>query len=132
MTLTNYWWLLIWLFVGGGILTILIPKQRELVEGKMEERWSSLAAFLLILPYIFWAGFRQDLWDTASYRQAFAECASSFGEINTYLTGITKDKGFYFLMALVKSVFGNSDVIYFLVLAVFQLFIIMWLCRKYS
>ena len=53
MTLTNYWWLLIWLFVGGGILTILIPKQRELVEGKMEERWSSLAAFLLILPYIF-------------------------------------------------------------------------------
>ena len=35
-------------------------------------------------------------------------------------------------MALVKSVFGNSDVIYFLVLAVFQLFIILWLCRKYS
>ena len=34
MTLTNYWWLLIWVFVGGGALMILVPKQRELVNGK--------------------------------------------------------------------------------------------------
>ena len=27
MTLTNYWWLLIWLFVGGGILTFVMPKR---------------------------------------------------------------------------------------------------------
>ena len=27
MTLTNYWWLLIWLVVAGGLLTVMVPKQ---------------------------------------------------------------------------------------------------------
>ena len=60
MTLTNYWWLLIWVFVGGGALMIFVPKQRELVNGKKVERWTVPAALILILPYILWAGFRPD------------------------------------------------------------------------
>ena len=60
MTLTNYWWLLIWVFVGGGALMILVPKQRELVNGKKVERWTVPAALILILPYILWAGFRSN------------------------------------------------------------------------
>lgn len=58
MTLTNYWWLLIWMFVGGGALAIFIPKQWELVNGKKVERWMVAPAFLLMVPYILWAGFR--------------------------------------------------------------------------
>ena len=38
MTLTNYWWLLIWVFVGGLILSVYIPKYHEVVLGKMETR----------------------------------------------------------------------------------------------
>lgn len=133
MTLTNYWWLLIWVFIGGGALAIFIPKQRELVNGKKEERWTVLAALILIAPYIIWAGFRSNVFgDTLSYRRAFQECASSFSEIGTYLSGVTKDKGFYLLMALEKCVFGDSDTLFFLLLAVFQLLIVMWMCRKYS
>lgn len=60
MTLTNYWWLLIWVFVGGGALMIFVPKQRELVNGKKVERWTVPAALILILPYILWAGFRSN------------------------------------------------------------------------
>lgn len=133
MTLTNYWWLLIWLFIGGGILAAFIPKQKEIVLERVEKRWETLSAFILILPYIIWAGFRSNNFgDTGAYQQAFRECASSFGEIGNYLAGVTKDKGFYFLMALEKSVFGDSDTFFFLLLAVFQLLIIMWMCRKYS
>ncbi|MCI6430585.1 MAG: EpsG family protein [Lachnospiraceae bacterium] len=133
MTLTNYWWLLIWIFVGGGTLAALIPKQRELVQGEIVECWNKYAAVILVLPYIIWAGFRSDVFgDTLSYRQAFQECASSFSEIGTYLSGVTKDKGFYLLMALEKCIFGDSDTIFFLLLAAFQLLVIMWMCRKYS
>lgn len=64
MTLTNYWWLLIWLFVVGGFLVIFVHKRRELVEGKMVERWSMIAAFLLILPYLIWSGFRSEIGDS--------------------------------------------------------------------
>ena len=133
MTLTNYWWLLIWVFVGGMILSVYIPKRHEIVLGQTEERWRIAPALILILPYIIWAGFRSNSFgDTGAYQQAFRECASSLGEIGAYLAGVDKDKGFYFLMALVKSVLGNSEILFFIILAAVQLLIIMLMCRKYS
>lgn len=133
MTLTNYWWLLIWLFTAGVVLKFLVPKQQEVVLGKTKIRWNKLAALILIIPYIIWAGFRSDWFgDTAVYRHSFQECASSFGEIGTYLTSVTRDKGFYFLMALEKSILGDSDTLFFLLLAAVQLLIVMWMCQKYS
>lgn len=60
MTLTNYWWLLIWLFIGGGALAVFMSKRQELVLGKTEKRWGMLSAFVLILPYIIWAGCRSN------------------------------------------------------------------------
>lgn len=50
MTLTNYWWLLIWIFIGG-VLALFIPKQQELVNGRKVERWTMPAALILIAPY---------------------------------------------------------------------------------
>ncbi len=133
MTLTNYWWLLIWIFAGGLILCIYIPKHHEVVLGKTEIRWRVVPAFILILPYIIWAGFRPESFgDTGAYQKAFQECASSIGEIGTYLAGVEKDKGFYFLMSLSKCLFGESDVLFFILLAALQLLIVMWVCRKYS
>ncbi len=58
MALTNYWWLLIWIFAAGGIMAVVVPKQKKIVCGKMEYRWGWISAFALFLPYIIWAGFR--------------------------------------------------------------------------
>lgn len=133
MTLTNYWWLLIWVFVGGGALTVFMPKRQELVLGKKEERWRPLPAFLLMLPFIIWAGFRTDsvIGDTSSYRNAFSEAPEVLSQIPSYLEMITKDKGFYCLMALIKNITSNS-VTYFFIIAAFQLTVLVWLYRKYS
>ena len=132
MTLTNYWWLLIWIFIGG-VLVLFIPKQQELVNGRKVERWTMPAALILIAPYIVWAGFRSNAFgDTGSYQKAFRECASSLGEIGNYLSSVTKDKGFYLLMALEKSIFGDSCRLFFVLLAAFQLLSIVWMFRKYS
>ena len=54
MTLTNYWWLLIWIFIGG-VLALFI-----LVNGRKVERWTMPTALILIAPYIVWAGFRSN------------------------------------------------------------------------
>ena len=118
MTLTNYWWLLIWIFIGA-VLALFIPKQQELVNGRKVERWTMPAALILIAPYIVWAGFRSNAFgDTGSYQKAFRECASSFGEIGNYLLSVTKDKGFYLLMALEKSIFGDSCRLFFVLLEI--------------
>lgn len=58
MALTNYWWLLTWLFTGGLMINYLAPRKREIVLGKEEVRWSKGAAIGLMIPYIIWAGFR--------------------------------------------------------------------------
>ena len=47
MTLTNYWWLLIWLFTGGLALAAYFPKHREMVCGKVETRWGVVPAVLM-------------------------------------------------------------------------------------
>ena len=39
LQLTNYWWLLIWLFAGGAVLGSM-QKHREVVCGKPVERWN--------------------------------------------------------------------------------------------
>lgn len=72
MTLTNYWWLLIWLFTGGVLLALYFPKRREVIGGKVEERWDVFPAVVLMIPYVIWAGFRTNgFGDTASYRSTF-------------------------------------------------------------
>ena len=63
LTLTNYWWLLIWLFLGGAICSYF-PKRREVLGDRVVERWTPFAAILMVLPYIVWAGFRNDWADS--------------------------------------------------------------------
>lgn len=133
MTLTDYWWLLIWLFTGGVFLAFLFPKREEVVLGKTEVRWDVLPAILMVIPYIIWAGYRSDVYgDTYAYRTAFQNAPTTFGEILSYVGEATKDRGFSALTVFLKNVFGSSDVIYFLIIAAIQMLIIALVFRKYS
>lgn len=133
MTLTNYWWLLIWLFTGGALLAWFFPRKRETVCGKIENRWGVAPAILLVVPYIIWAGFRTDAFgDTGAYRATFLAAPSQLGQLSEYLLTVTKDKGFAVLTVLIKSIIGNSDVLFFLILATFQMLCLALVYRRYS
>ena len=132
MTLTNYWWLLIWILTGCIVISISFVQKDEMVFGKKELRWNVLPAIFVVLPYIVWAGFRQNFMDTGAYRDAFLRMPDSFNELSTYLATLTKDKGFYGFSAVFKCIFGNSDVFYFFVIAAIQILCIAFVFRKYS
>lgn len=133
VTLTNYWWLLIWMFTGGLFLKVFSSRKRELVGGQIETRWRMLPAIVMVVPYIIWAGFRGDNFgDTGSYRQMFSEAPDTLGRMSSYLDEVTKDKGFSTLVILIKSIFGNSDVVFFLLLAAVQILCVALVFRKYS
>lgn len=133
MTLTNYWWLLIWLFTGGVFLARFFPKKRELAYGKEERHWQVMPAIILVVPYIIWAGFRPDgFGDTGAYRMTFLETPSQLGQLPNYLETVRKDKGFAVLSVLLKTVIGNSDVAFFLIIAAFQMVCLALVYRKYS
>ena len=133
MVLRNYWMLLIWLLTVGLFLNVVIPKTLVTVEGKSEYRWGKFSAFLLVLPYIIWAGFRTDWFgDTPVYRMSFYDAASSLSALPAYAASQTKDTGFYVLNSLFKIFVSSSSVVFFLAIAAFQIFFIMKTYRKYS
>ena len=133
MQLTNYWWLLIWVIVGGFILDRYMPKETITVMGKREQRWRLGPAIALVMPYIVWAGFRADgFGDTGAYRNSFRNIPSVLSEIPSYLETITKDKGYSVLAAALKLIFGDSDIIFFLILATIQIICLVIVLRKYS
>ena len=134
MTLTNYWLLLIWIALGGVVISISIPKQSICVLGKVEYKWSVLATIILILPLIIWCSFRTDsmIGDTAAYRASFFSMPGSISDWAAYLKEVPKDKGFSVFTLFIKLLFGNSDIIYFFIIAAFQMGVVAWLYRKYS
>lgn len=132
MTLTNYWWLLIWLFVAGLFLMAAMPKQPVQILGKTEYRWGWLPAIILACPYAIWAMNRSNFGDTEVYRMTFSEVPAALSQIPAYLSENTKDKGFSVFMIAIKSVIGNRDEIFFFIIAAFQIFCVVYFFRKYS
>ena len=131
MTLTNYWWLLIWLFLGGAILGNM-PKRLEKLGNRIVVRWNLWPAFLMVLPYIIWAGFRGDVADTRLYRLAFQRASTNLSDIPALFNGNTKDPGFKVVEIIIKILVGDHHEIFFLIIAAFQILCMMIVFRRYS
>lgn len=131
--LTNYWFLIGWVAIMG-VVSFVIPYRRpERIMGRIEYRWPIPMALLAIVPLIIWAGTRTDAFgDTGVYRSTFLEAPDQFSKWSEYISGINKDKGYYTMMVWVKSLIGNHDVIYFLLIAAVQLLCIFLIYRYLS
>ena len=132
MRLTNYWWLLIWLFAVGGLLDLYAPKEQVNSFGQTEERWKWLPAIILAAPYVIWTAYRQRIGDTELYRQIFFNASDQFADIFQIILADTKDFGFSVFTILFKGIFGNADILFFFVIAVFQMICLIYFLRKYS
>lgn len=132
MRLTNYWWLLIWLFGAGGFLYWFFPRQKVMVNGKYEERWTWLPAIILAAPYVLWTAYRAWFGDTESYRGTFFGLPDRISQIIPYITENTKDRGYWIISIFIKSIIGNKDVVFFLLFAIFQMACIVYIYKKYS
>lgn len=132
-TITNYWWLIIWILTAGIAMNLFIPKRIEFQNGEAEERWQPFWAFILVLPYILWAGFRNDSFgDTGAYRAGIKNIPSTFSGLPKYISGMDKDRGFYAFEAVLKVFFKDHPEYVFLVIAAIQMIILVAIYRKYS
>ena len=133
MTLKNYWWLLIWMFLFGAISLVFIPRREEIVLGKPCVRWGKLSAAVLAIPYVVWAAWRPDgFGDTSVYRAIYRAMPTGLQNLPSYLSTIAKGKGFAFIEYLTKSYISSSDVVFFFIVAVVQISLIVHVYRKYS
>ena len=123
MALHNHWWQLIWLFIVGGMSFVIPPQQEEIVLGRKCVRWHWLYAAILAAPYVIWAAWRPNSFgDTGVYREVFIKMPTGLSQMAAYLAGKTKAKGFYFFEYLFKTFISRSDIVFFFVIALLQVF----------
>lgn len=133
MTIHNYWWLLIWAFLFGGICFAFIPEQEEYVLGKRVVRWNWLPAVILAAPYAIWAGWRSDgFGDTNVYRTRFLGVPTGLSQLWSYTFSRSKDRGFALIEAVFKTIVSHSDVAFFFFIAAIQILCLVYIYRKYS
>lgn len=128
---TSYWLLLVWLFSVAILLTKL-PKKRELVCGRSKELWHWISAIFLVLPYVLWTGYRSGGADTFPYMRAFQSASASLAEIPKILASDVKDPGFSALMTLFKGCGITDYQVFFLLVAAFQMWCMVYTFRRYS
>lgn len=129
--MSEYILILVWLAVAG-IISTQIPKKKIVVGDKIEYRYKMWWAVVIMLPIIYWVGTRDYIGDTYSYVNNFFNMPETVGGIGTYMSGITKDRGFYFLAVLIKVFITTNKTVYLSILAAIQGFLLMRLYRKYS
>ena len=122
---------LIWLIAGGLVLSKM-PMQHEYVCGREKKSWYTFNAFLLVLPLIFWSGFREYVGDTYAYQKAFIDAPATFSTLLGSLNADTKDPGFVVPVTLFKALGVSNYRGFFLIIAAFQMLSIALVFRKYS
>ena len=130
--MSNYYLILVWLAVAGVLGMMLHLKRVEIVNSKKVTRYEPVGAFIVALPLIIWAGYRGHIGDTGAYMNMYQDMPSQVTGISSYMRGVEKDRGFYFISALLKTVIGNNVNIYFIVIALIQVGLLIKVYRKYS
>lgn len=133
MALKNFWWLLIWPFLFGAVSYLFIPQQDEIVLGRRVKRWNWLPAIILAAPFVIWAAGRTNQYgDTGMYRATYLAMPTGLSNMISYVASRQKGKGFVVFEYLFKTLVSNSDVAFFFLVALIQLFFVVRIYRKYS
>lgn len=128
----NIWTILIWIAVAAAFYALYGHYQYVTVNGYRERRYGKLAAVVMVLPIIYWAGTRGDVADTGAYRQGFLSVSSSLASIPQVIVGDGQDKGFTVLNIILKAFVGERDVIYFTIIAALCMLCVTFAYQKYS
>lgn len=128
-------WYLFVLIFGVGLFANM-TRQTYTVNsyGQKEQRYGWLPVLIILVPLIYLAGTRDDMGfgDTSVYRSGFHNLPSSLSGLSGYFTDNSKDKGFTVFSVIIKSIIGNRDVLYFLIIAAICLTCVFYMYKKYS
>ncbi len=128
----NYILILGWVAVMAMLSVLTSVKRVETVCGKKEYRWKPVWAVVTVVPLVWMCSQRGGIMDTGAYLGGFKEMPRSFSGIASYMGTVTKDKGFYFLSAVIKCIVGNHSAVYLFIIAVLQAGMLFYVYRKYS
>lgn len=130
--MSNYYLILIWVAIVAFMPMMVNVYKTEYVCGEKVYRYNWMWAFIVFLPLVLWSANRGYVGDTGSYMKMFSEIPRGLTNLPGYMSTVSKDRGFYFLSALIKAVVGEHVEIYFIILALIQVILLIKVYRKYS
>ena len=101
-------WIAFFVIIGSGIRMY----RTEIIQNKKIMTMKPIWAFILVFPLVIWTANREYIGDTYSYIRMYSELPGSVNGIFSYMQGIEKDKGFYFVSAVIKGIIGDNVNIY--------------------
>ena len=124
---------ILWVLIGGLLISKLSTRRHINVLGNKRERWSVPATLIFLAPLIYWCANRNlGFGDTGFYYDEFNRAPASLGSIRAYMDTQPKDPWFYGLGALIKSLITTNPRTYFAIIGAIQLLCIGFIYRKYS
>lgn len=127
------WYLFVLIFAVGLFANMTGLTYTVDSYGQREQRYRWLPVLVILLPLIYLAGTRGDgFGDTSAYRAGFHALPFSLSGLSEYFTDTSKDKGFTVVSVIIKSIIGNRDVLYFLIIAAICLTCVFYVYKTYS
>lgn len=124
---------ILWVFIGGLLISKLSTRVHIDVFGNKRERWSVLATILFLIPLIYWCANRDvHFGDTGFYANEFNNAPDSLGGLSSYMASQPKDAWFYGINVIVKSLISTDFRTYFAIIGALQLICVGMVYRKYS
>ncbi len=124
---------LLWVCVGGLLVSKLSTRRHIKVLGNKRERWSIPAVLILIGPLLYWCSTRSIYFgDTGAYYEYFGYAPTSLSEVVSYAQSQRKDQFFFGFTAVVKCLITHDYRVYFAIMAAIQFLCIGLIYRKYS
>ena len=131
-----HWQLFLLLILIGVFAPILGFCENSNYDGVRQIRYSWFPFFVITIPMIILSGTRiinmLDFGDTSAYLNAFNESTTSISELVSGFNENTKDRGFLVFTAIVKSLIGSREILYFLLIASICILCVMITYKKYS
>lgn len=131
LTYFGYFGWLVFLAYVANRQRPFVTKQ-EHIDGRTVTRFNWFFVLLAVAPLAYLAATRGWIGDTLMYQRSFESAPTSFSQISSYVENVKKDKAFYFFAAIWRTILGFRPMVYFGIIASFQILCMAKTLRKYT
>ena len=130
----SYWYPYLWVLLTGVVcLFINFSRPETDLQGRSVMRWRWVPAVLLMVPLVLWTAWRPlPFGDSGVYRGFYDVAPTNLSNFWGFLDAQEKDKGYWALEIIFKSLTGAPYNIFFLFIAVIQATSLILTFRKCS
>lgn len=127
-----YYFIFVWIVIMAIISEKATCTEYVNINGKKERRWKFFWALVAFVPVIYLAAFTAPRSDTVAYVASYQRFHMSLGSILSDIRQGESEQGWVLFQWMIKSLFGEREWPFRLILALLHSIPVLYIYRKYS